>query len=525
MAQLPHDLSPLEMLEQRSRRLATRLHDTPRAQPPAPAVNPAPAAASNGPPDHDDNNDDDEPARRLSRSSRTNSTASLTSLGSSILGNFRLSTFSILNSSNNHSTTSLADSAGSDRTSIYEPQPRLPRQGVSARQPQGVSARQQQQQQQQQRMTHYRSDSTATLTPAHTPAHTPLTPSANRDRYSHITSSSSPSPAADQRRSTSYSRLSSSTGGAASPGITSSISPQHSGSGVSSSYGRRTSTSTISSQSSPALSPVTSAASDMGVVARRSLSHETQYARSASGSSTESKLSQSTPESEFEVLRMKSLNNSLALEEHVSLGIYYHESGNLREASYHWQNASFHGDTTGMLLYGLALRHGWGIKQNPVEAFKWLRKAIGPAIEKESLETALKNDLGQALQDKLLAKDPATATGSRSAPGQNKFKKARIAAAMYELGMCYLNSWGTEKDEEMALHCFELAGAMGDCDALCEAASMWMKNGSKGRKKDLQRAAKLYRTAGEKGANMVSNSWIYKDKYMGDDAKDKKKKR
>ncbi|KAF5101827.1 hypothetical protein D0Z00_000689 [Geotrichum galactomycetum] len=375
-------------------------------------------------------------------------------------------------------------------------------------------------------MTHYRSDSTATLTPAHTP----LTPSASRDRYSRITSSSSsPSPAAEQRRSASYSRLSSSTGGGggASPGITSSISPQHSGGGISSSHGRRPSTSTISSQSSPALSPVSSssAASEMGTMARRSLSHENQYGRSTSGASTtESKPSQPSPESEFEVLRMKSLNNSLTLEEHVSLGIYYHESGNLREASYHWQNASFHGDTTGMLLYGLALRHGWGIKQNPVEAFKWLQKAIGPAIEKESLETALKNDLGQALQVKLLAKDPATA-GTGGTPGQNKFKKARIAAAMYELGMCYLNSWGTEKDEEMALHCFELAGNMGDCDALCEAASMWMKNGPKGRKKDLQRAAKLYRTAGEKGANMVSNSWIYKDKYMGDDAKDKKKKR
>lgn len=249
--------------------------------------------------------------------------------------------------------------------------------------------------------------------------------------------------------------------------------------------------------------------------------------RAPSGSSSDIKQQSQkslSSESEFEILQTKSLNNSLTLEEHVSLGIYYHESGNLREASYHWQNASFHGDTTGMLLYGLALRHGWGIKQNPVEAFKWLRKAIGPAIENESFEAALKNDLGQTLQDKLLAKDLTSSTGG-GAPGQNKFKKARIAAAMYELGMCYLNSWGTEKDEEMALRCFELAGNMGDCDALCEAASLWMKNGPKGRKKDLQRAAKLYRTAGEKGANMVSNSWIYKDKYMGDEAKDKKKKR
>lgn len=513
MAQLPHDLSPLEMLEQRSRRLATRLHDTPTPksmprQHPADSLRHQQQTEQNGEKSTSLETDPENStaghtseynqasAERFSRSSRTNSTASLASLGGSILGDFRLSTFSILNNSNNYSSSSLvADS--SDRNSIYEP-PQLAQPPVSP---------------QQQRMTHYRTDSTSTLTPVQS-YRTPLTPSSSRDRYSGLTSSSSP--AAEQRRSISYSRLSSSTGS------------------VSSSHGQRPSISTLSSQTSHTISPVSSAGDpngadfDNAMSTRRSISQESPYMRAASGSSSDNIKQQPqkglSSESEFEILRTKSLNNSLTLEEHVSLGIYYHESGNLREASYHWQNASFHGDTTGMLLYGLALRHGWGIKQNPVEAFKWLRKAIGPAIENESFEAALKNDLGQTLQDKLLAKDLTSAT-SGGAPGQNKFKKARIAAAMYELGMCYLNSWGTEKDEEMALRCFELAGNMGDCDALCEAASLWMKNGPKGRKKDLQRAAKLYRTAGEKGANMVSNSWIYKDKYMGDEAKDKKKKR
>lgn len=222
----------------------------------------------------------------------------------------------------------------------------------------------------------------------------------------------------------------------------------------------------------------------------------------------------------FEALRHKSLNNSLTLEEHVSLGIFYHENGNLRESSYHWQHASFHGDLTGMLLYGLALRHGWGIRQNPTEAVKWLRKAIGPTIDSNSLEDVLKNDVTRNLQEKVFNN-----TTQEGAPGTKKVKKAQIALALYELGMCYLNSWGIEKDEDMALRCFELAGSMGDMDALCEAASLWMHSGPKGRKKNLLRAAKLYRQAGEKGASMVSNSWIYKDKYMVDEDDGKKKKK
>uniref|UniRef100_A0A060SXC1 ARAD1A08184p n=1 Tax=Blastobotrys adeninivorans TaxID=409370 RepID=A0A060SXC1_BLAAD len=197
----------------------------------------------------------------------------------------------------------------------------------------------------------------------------------------------------------------------------------------------------------------------------------------------------------------------MTLEEHVTVGIYMHERGDLREASYHWQYSAFKGDATAMLLYGLALRHGWGMRQNATEAVKWLRKAMESSLGDSAAPTA------GGLPSIIPSDDNQ---GS-------KIKKAHIGLALYELGMSYLHSWGTEKDEDMALRSFELAGQLGDSDALCEAAALYMHNGPKGRKKDLQKAAKLYRQAAERGANMVGQSWIYKDKYM--DTKDKKKKK
>lgn len=206
----------------------------------------------------------------------------------------------------------------------------------------------------------------------------------------------------------------------------------------------------------------------------------------------------------------------MTLEDHVSAGIALHERGNLREASYHWQYSAFKGDHTAMLLYGLAIRHGWGMRKNPSEAVKWLRKAMESSINDT-------NGNSETPVFDLNSKSGALPSIIPTDDGDGKLKKAHIGLALYELGMSYLHSWGTEKDEDMALKAFEMAGSLGDSDALCEAAGLYMKSGPKGRKKDLQKAARLYREAADKGANMIGQSWIYKDKYMGEDKKKKKK--
>lgn len=217
----------------------------------------------------------------------------------------------------------------------------------------------------------------------------------------------------------------------------------------------------------------------------------------------------------------------MTLEEHVALGISLHEAGDLRESSYHWQYAANKGDYTAMLLYGLAVRHGWGVRQNPADAIKWLQKAMEESSqEEESLIDGYRKSA--MFTDDIDVEKPqhVRQKSTDNAASKNpQLKKAQIGLALYELGMSYLHSWGIEKDEAMALKSFEMAGELGDCDALCEAAALYMRSG-KGRKKDLQKAARLYREAVARGTNMVGNSWIYKEKYMkGEDGKKEKEKK
>ncbi|KAK9325039.1 hypothetical protein V1517DRAFT_254801 [Lipomyces orientalis] len=147
-----------------------------------------------------------------------------------------------------------------------------------------------------------------------------------------------------------------------------------------------------------------------------------------------------------------------------------------------------------MILYGLALRHGWGVKVNTQEAFIWLNKAAGVAAGKAS-------EVNPGAERRRNLCDQFT-----------KESKAQLGLAMYELGVSYLNSWGVGKDERMAVTCFDIGAQLGDPDAMFELASLWCRNGP-GRKKDLHKAAALYREATDRGVSAVGNSWIYKEKY------------
>ncbi|KAK9491836.1 hypothetical protein V1508DRAFT_405253 [Lipomyces doorenjongii] len=103
--------------------------------------------------------------------------------------------------------------------------------------------------------------------------------------------------------------------------------------------------------------------------------------------------------------------------------------------------------------------------------------------------------------------------GRNLCEGLNKESKAQLGVAMYELGVSYLNSWGVAKDESMAMTCFELGAQLGDPDAMYELAALCCRNGL-GHKKDLHKAAALYREAADKGVSTVGNCWIYKEKYL-----------
>jgi TPR repeat protein len=142
------------------------------------------------------------------------------------------------------------------------------------------------------------------------------------------------------------------------------------------------------------------------------------------------------------------------------------------------------------------------MRSNQKEGVQWLRKAVDCAM----LEVADDED------------------ASSDAPVKDvsvkKAHRAQFALSIYELGVSHLNGWGIEQDKALALRCFEIAGNWGDLDALTEAGFCYAQG--IGCKKDLKKAAKLYRTAGAKGASMVGNSWIYKEKYDEKEEPDRK---
>ncbi|KAI0172062.1 hypothetical protein GGR52DRAFT_453749 [Hypoxylon sp. FL1284] len=194
----------------------------------------------------------------------------------------------------------------------------------------------------------------------------------------------------------------------------------------------------------------------------------------------------------------------MSAEEHLSKGIKCHEDGSLKESTYHLRLAARGGDPTGMLLYALACRHGWGMRPNQREGVEWLRKAADVASAE-------------------IAEDEDHIKEGKSVDFlERKTRKAQFALSIYELGVSHMNGWGIEQDKALALRCFEIAGSWGDVDALAEAGFCYAQG--IGCKKDLMKSAKFYRMAEAKGMSMPGNSWIHKAKYS-DEARDAKSKR
>ena len=70
-------------------------------------------------------------------------------------------------------------------------------------------------------------------------------------------------------------------------------------------------------------------------------------------------------------------------QEYLQLGIQHHLANRLSEsAACLEKSATLNGGCgTGMLMWGLAQRHGWGCPQSEAKGFKWLRKAAELAVD------------------------------------------------------------------------------------------------------------------------------------------------
>ncbi|MCJ1396977.1 hypothetical protein MMC11_000169 [Xylographa trunciseda] len=185
--------------------------------------------------------------------------------------------------------------------------------------------------------------------------------------------------------------------------------------------------------------------------------------------------------------RASAPSTEMTAEDHLNKGIECHERGSLKESTYHLRIAARQNNATAMLLYALACRHGWGMRQSPEEGVKWLRKAM------DSASIELDYDADNANR------------GTQAEVTERKTRRAQFALSVYELGVSHMNGWGTEQDKALALRCFEIASDWGDADAMAEAGFCFAQG--VGCKKDLKKAAKYYRKAEARGMSMVGNSW------------------
>ncbi|KAI0358823.1 HCP-like protein [Trametes cingulata] len=174
-------------------------------------------------------------------------------------------------------------------------------------------------------------------------------------------------------------------------------------------------------------------------------------------------------------------------QDYLQIGIQHHLENRLAESAAAFEKAATldGGCGVGMLMWGLAQRHGWGCAQSEAAGFRWLRRAAELAVS--DLEKGRQGmDMGAV--------------------------RSELVLAIYEVGQSFYRGWGVEKDKEMAVQYFRVAARLGDPDAQQELA-FCLLNG-KGCKKDKREAAKWYRAAVAQGASDIGLAWIYKDKYQ-----------
>ncbi|KAF1959444.1 HCP-like protein [Byssothecium circinans] len=173
----------------------------------------------------------------------------------------------------------------------------------------------------------------------------------------------------------------------------------------------------------------------------------------------------------------------------IQEAIRLHETGDLEASTKMFgklADPSSHNNALSQVLYGLALRHGWGCEPNQEQAVQYLSLAASNSAEVEKLALGAGMKKGGAA-------------------------KGELVLAMFELGNCFRHGWGIKKDPAAAKHYYETAANLGDTDAMNEVA--WCYTEGFGTKKDKFKAAQFLRLAESKGSKTLGNTWIWKDKY------------
>ncbi|KAI1185775.1 HCP-like protein [Nemania serpens] len=181
--------------------------------------------------------------------------------------------------------------------------------------------------------------------------------------------------------------------------------------------------------------------------------------------------------------------SSKEIDEDIQEAIRLHEEGDLeRSTQLFGRLADPYGanNPLSQVLYGLALRHGWGCEPDVERAVTYLSAAASNAANVETMALKAGVKKGGAA-------------------------KGELVLAIFELANCFRHGWGIAKDPIAAKQYYETAANLGDTDAMNEAA--WCYLEGFGCKKDKFQAARYYRLAEKNGSKTLGNTWIWKEKY------------
>ena len=136
--------------------------------------------------------------------------------------------------------------------------------------------------------------------------------------------------------------------------------------------------------------------------------------------------------------------SSAKADENIQEAIRLHESGDLVASTAMFGRLA---DSNAMaqILYGLALRHGWGVPPNPPLAIQYLSAAASSSASIESAALSSGMTKGGAA-------------------------KGELVLAIYELANSFRHGWGVQKDMVAARKYYETAANLGDTDAQNEVA-------------------------------------------------------
>ncbi|KAL6720689.1 hypothetical protein ACLMJK_002614 [Lecanora helva] len=158
-----------------------------------------------------------------------------------------------------------------------------------------------------------------------------------------------------------------------------------------------------------------------------------------------------TPEPRPDLTRSIS---SAQADENIQEAIHLHEAGDLVNSTAMFGRLA-EGNAMAQILYGLALRHGWGVTPDAPRAIQYLSAAAASSADIESA---------------------ALSSGMKKGGAA----KGELVLAIYELANSFRHGWGVEKDPVAARKYYETAANLGDTDAMNEVARCYeMGDGGK----------------------------------------------